>query len=166
MLPSSRRVTSPIRTTISHRGPLIIRPPHPRVVVRGWNHNRRCRPRARCDPTRAPGDLSGSTSGRNAPARVPPQATRGSRRSASTPAASRADFGGLRPREPSGQDVSAATTRKIQRLYRYAVEHGDELQYIPCFCGCYRFGHKSTRDCYVKGFNADGTLTFTSHAAT
>jgi len=59
-----------------------------------------------------------------------------------------------------------ARTGEIQRLYRYAVEHGDELQYIPCFCGCYRFGHKSNRDCYVKAFNAGGTLTFTSHAAT
>ena len=57
-------------------------------------------------------------------------------------------------------------TGEIQRLYRYAVEHGDELQYIACFCGCYRFGHKSNRDCYVKAFNAGGTLTFTSHAAT
>ena len=67
---------------------------------------------------------------------------------------------------PRGQLPEFARTGKIQRLYRYAVEHGDELQYIPCFCGCYRFGHKSNRNCYVKGFNADGTLTFTSHAAT
>lgn len=51
-------------------------------------------------------------------------------------------------------------------LYRYAVEHGDELQYIPCFCGCYRVGHKSNRDCYVKASHPDGTVTFTSHAAT
>jgi hypothetical protein len=55
---------------------------------------------------------------------------------------------------------------EVGRLYRYAVEHGDELQYIPCFCGCARFGHKSNRDCYVKASHEDGTLTFTSHAAT
>lgn len=55
---------------------------------------------------------------------------------------------------------------EIHRLYGWAVAHGDELQYIPCFCGCGRFGHKSNRDCYVKAFNADGTITFTSHAAT
>lgn len=54
----------------------------------------------------------------------------------------------------------------VARLYRYAAEHGDELQYIPCFCGCARFGHRSNRDCYVKSVNRDGTLTFTSHAAT
>ncbi len=67
---------------------------------------------------------------------------------------------------PRGQTPEFAGTGEIQRLYRYAVERGDELQYIPCFCGCYRFGHKSNRDCYVKAVNRDGTLTFTSHAAT
>jgi hypothetical protein len=67
---------------------------------------------------------------------------------------------------PRGQLPQFATTPDVQRLYRYAVEHGDELQYMPCFCGCYRFGHTSNRDCYIKAFNPDGTLTFTSHAAT
>ena len=67
---------------------------------------------------------------------------------------------------PKGQFPVFAGAGEIQGLYRYAVEHGDELQYIPCFCGCYRFGHRSNRDCYVKAFNADGRLTFTSHAAT
>ena len=55
---------------------------------------------------------------------------------------------------------------EVQRLYRYAVEHGDELQWIPCFCGCDRFGHRNNRDCYIKSYNRDGALTFTSHAAT
>ncbi len=67
---------------------------------------------------------------------------------------------------PKGQLPEFARPRDVQRLYRYAVEHGDELQYMPCFCGCYQFGHQSNRDCYIKSFNPDGTLTFTSHAAT
>ena len=67
---------------------------------------------------------------------------------------------------PKGQLPDFSRTGEIQRLYRYAVEHGGDLQYIPCFCGCYRFGHKSNRDCYIKAFNQDGALTFTSHAAT
>ena len=57
-------------------------------------------------------------------------------------------------------------TPDIRRLYQYAVDHGGELQYIPCTCGCGRFGHKSNRDCDIKSFYRDGTLTFTSHAAT
>jgi hypothetical protein len=67
---------------------------------------------------------------------------------------------------PRGQWPEFASTPDQQRLYRYAVEHGDELRYIPCMCGCGRFGHASNRDCYVKADNADGTITFTSHAAT
>lgn len=67
---------------------------------------------------------------------------------------------------PRGQLPRFANTADTQRLYRYAVEHGDELQYFPCFCGCYQFGHVSNRDCYIKAFNRDGTLTFTRHAAT
>jgi len=57
-------------------------------------------------------------------------------------------------------------TPDIRRLYQYAVDHGDDLQYIPCTCGCARVGHKSNRACYIKSDNKDGTLTFTSHAAT
>ena len=69
---------------------------------------------------------------------------------------------------PKGQlpEFAGPRTPETQRLYRYAVERGDELQYIPCFCGCGSFGHKSNRDCYIKAFNRDGTVTFTSHAAT
>jgi len=71
-------------------------------------------------------------------------------------------------RLPKGQlpDFAGPNLPDIRRLYAYAVEHGDELQYIPCTCGCGRVGHKSNRDCYIKAFNNDGTLTFTSHAAT
>lgn len=69
---------------------------------------------------------------------------------------------------PKGElpEFAGPGTPGIRTLYQYAVEHGDELQYIPCFCGCVNFGHKSNRDCYIKSANRDGTLTFTSHAAT
>jgi hypothetical protein len=69
---------------------------------------------------------------------------------------------------PRGQlpDFAGPGTPDIRALYEYAMEHGDELQYIPCFCGCGRFGHRSNRDCYVKAFNPDGSVTYTSHAAT
>lgn len=69
---------------------------------------------------------------------------------------------------PKGQlpDFAGANVPDVRGLYAYAVDHGDELQYIPCTCGCARLGHRSNRDCYIKSFNKDGTLTFTSHAAT
>lgn len=66
---------------------------------------------------------------------------------------------------PRGQWPEFAAEPSVQAAYRFAVEH-DDLAYIPCFCGCARLGHTSNRDCYVKAFNRDGTITFTSHAAT
>ncbi len=67
---------------------------------------------------------------------------------------------------PRGQLPVFAGTDDVRALYRYAVEHGDELRYIPCFCGCGQLGHRSNRDCYVKAVHPDGRVTFTSHAAT
>lgn len=67
---------------------------------------------------------------------------------------------------PRGELPVFAGTGEIRGLYRYAVEHGEELRYVPCLCGCARFGHASNRDCYIKAVARDGTVTFTSHAAT
>ena len=65
-----------------------------------------------------------------------------------------------------GQLPDFADTAELRELYQYAVSRGDELRYIPCTCGCGRFGHHSNRECYVKAVHRDGSLTFTSHAAT
>ena len=65
-----------------------------------------------------------------------------------------------------GQLPDFADTSELRQLYQYAVDHGEDLQYIPCTCGCERFGHKGNRDCYIKATHPDGSLTFTSHAAT
>lgn len=55
---------------------------------------------------------------------------------------------------------------EIASVYRFATDHAGDLEYVPCFCGCVNIGHRSNRDCYVKGFNRDGTITYTSHGAT
>jgi hypothetical protein len=52
------------------------------------------------------------------------------------------------------------------RLYRFATDRPEVLQYMPCYCGCGATGHRDNRHCYVKAEHADGTVTFTSHAAT
>jgi hypothetical protein len=54
---------------------------------------------------------------------------------------------------------------KVQEIYRYAVEHGDTLQYIPCFCGCGNIGHHHNGECYVAARLPNGSITFTSHGA-
>ena len=55
---------------------------------------------------------------------------------------------------------------KVEEAYRYAVDHADTLQYIPCFCGCKNIGHRHNADCYVAERLPDGQVTFTSHGAT
>ena len=55
---------------------------------------------------------------------------------------------------------------EVRAAYRYAVEQGRDLEYIPCFCGCKNIGHRHNRDCYIKSENRDSTVTYTSHAAT
>ena len=55
---------------------------------------------------------------------------------------------------------------KVQEAYRYAVDHEDTLQYIPCFCGCGNIGHRHNADCYISEHHADGQVTFNSHGAT
>ena len=39
----------------------------------------------------------------------------------------------------------------VRAMYAYAVRRPDVLQYMPCYCGCEKQGHRSNRDCFVKG---------------
>jgi hypothetical protein len=68
--------------------------------------------------------------------------------------------------QPRGQLPDFADTPELRELYRYALASQEELRYIPCTCGCGNFGHQDNRHCYVKAEHADGSVTFTSHAAT
>jgi uncharacterized protein with PCYCGC motif len=54
---------------------------------------------------------------------------------------------------------------QVEAAYRYAVAHGETLQYIPCVCGCGAIGHQHNADCYVAERHPDGAITFTSHGA-
>jgi len=69
-------------------------------------------------------------------------------------------------RLPRGRTPVFAGDPEIGRLYRFAVDRPDVLQYMPCFCGCGRLGHRDNRHCYVKAEHPDGTITYTSHATT
>jgi hypothetical protein len=69
---------------------------------------------------------------------------------------------------PPGQlpDFVRSAGATVQEAYRYATEQGEALEHMPCFCGCGKIGHRHNRDCYIKSFNGDGTVTYTSHSAT
>ena len=66
---------------------------------------------------------------------------------------------------PRGQLPLFAAKGDAARLYTFAAANADTLRWMPCTCGCARFGHASNRSCYVKS-ESQGLVTFTSHAAT
>ncbi len=45
-----------------------------------------------------------------------------------------------------------------QEAYRYAVANEEVLQWIPCFCGCVKGGHRHNFDCYVREVRDDGSV--------
>jgi hypothetical protein len=47
----------------------------------------------------------------------------------------------------------------IQQVYEFAARHPEVLQYMPCYCGCERIGHRGNHDCFVKSRAANGTIT-------
>jgi hypothetical protein len=53
-----------------------------------------------------------------------------------------------------------------QTAYRYAVGHRDELQFVPCYCGCGADGHRSNWDCYVDELRPDGEVLLDDHGFT
>src|ERR1044071_670820 len=47
----------------------------------------------------------------------------------------------------------------VRQVYEFAARHPEVLQYVPCYCGCERVGHKANHDCFVKTRGADGRVT-------
>ncbi len=88
-------------------------------------------------------------------------------------------FGGKSASAPTTNTQSSASTSKSQALpafitsatprvqsaYQFAADHGAELAYIPCYCGCGQHsGHKSVRDCFVRSQTA-GSITYDDHGS-
>ena len=84
-----------------------------------------------------------------------------------TPLQRKTPSGDLLETVPRGALPSFARTGgpTVEAVYRYAVAHGDTLQYIPCVCGCGAIGHRHNAECYVAERHPDGAITFTNHGA-
>lgn len=48
--------------------------------------------------------------------------------------------------------------------YAYAARNQEILQYIPCYCGCVREGHRSNLSCFISGFRQDSAPIWTDHS--
>ena len=58
-----------------------------------------------------------------------------------------------------------SATPRVRSAYEFAAGHGDELAYIPCYCGCGQHsGHKSVRDCFIRSQTAGG-VTYDDHGS-
>lgn len=54
--------------------------------------------------------------------------------------------------------------RQIQNDYVWASSHLEELQYIPCYCGCGSFGHTDNYSCYFKRDQQAAITGYDNHA--
>jgi hypothetical protein len=58
-----------------------------------------------------------------------------------------------------------AAAPRVRAAYDFASGHGDELAYIPCYCGCGEHsGHRNVRDCFIKQQTTSNT-TYDDHGA-
>jgi hypothetical protein len=60
-------------------------------------------------------------------------------------------------------NVKSAPT-VVQQAYQFAAANPDVMKQIPCYCGCGDIGHTSNYSCYVSGVDANGQITYDSHA--
>lgn len=62
------------------------------------------------------------------------------------------------PGEDRWPAIFAQLPPEVHAAYRYAVANEAILQYMPCFCGCGIYGHRSNFDCYVAEVRDDGAV--------
>ena len=60
-------------------------------------------------------------------------------------------------------EVKAAPVT-VQQAYQFAAANPDVMKHIPCYCGCGAMGHTSNYACYVDEVDANGNVTYDTHA--
>jgi hypothetical protein len=66
---------------------------------------------------------------------------------------------GALPALPRVNFQPSAPMAVVQQVYEFAARHPEVLQFMPCYCGCERVGHRGNHDCFVKSRAANGTIT-------
>jgi hypothetical protein len=52
----------------------------------------------------------------------------------------------------------------VQQAYQFAVANPEIMKQIPCYCGCGAMGHTSNYACYVSELDANGSVSYDTHA--
>lgn len=53
---------------------------------------------------------------------------------------------------------------RVQEAYRFAVAHPEDLETIPCYCGCVGLDHRNNLECYLTAESKPEALVFDNHA--
>jgi hypothetical protein len=51
----------------------------------------------------------------------------------------------------------------VRAAFEFAARHPEVLEYVPCFCGCERQGHKGNDDCFVRSRDREGNVEWEPH---
>ena len=60
------------------------------------------------------------------------------------------------PELPGSSGFASHPLEFIKAAYAFAARRPDVVQYLPCYCGCEKQGHKSLEFCFVKKRTASG----------
>jgi hypothetical protein len=55
-------------------------------------------------------------------------------------------------------------SERVQEAYRFAVSQPEDLETIPCYCGCVGLNHRNNLECYLKPESTPEALVFDDHA--
>ena len=67
---------------------------------------------------------------------------------------------------PAPRRLRGVRLRDLHGPYAHAAVNPEILKQIPCYCGCARLGHRSNRECYIRGRTADGKPIWDDHTFT
>jgi hypothetical protein len=59
----------------------------------------------------------------------------------------------------------AMGNHRMAEAYTFALEHPEVVTYMPCTCGCEAMGHESNWNCYIKGIDESGVVSWEPHAS-
>jgi hypothetical protein len=62
-------------------------------------------------------------------------------------------------------DFVRANGQATEEAYRYALDRGNVLMWMPCYCGCAGMEHRSNLDCFLKPRASGTPVVFEEHAS-
>ncbi|PTM58503.1 PCYCGC motif-containing (lipo)protein [Desmospora activa] len=60
--------------------------------------------------------------------------------------------------------VESSPVKHVKEAYAYAADHPQDLDHIPCYCGCGSIGHKSVKSCFLRSGSGE-EASFDPHGA-